>query len=110
MNPALNERADVAQSVERILGKDEVTGSNPVISSIDQPEMVGLFLYPCTKIVCTTCKCISYTAKPASWLLNFQLNAGNFYLRRFAVHGLHRLADLAAAAEPIRDSAEVFAG
>ena len=24
--------ADVAQSVERILGKDEVTGSNPVIS------------------------------------------------------------------------------
>ena len=25
--------ADVAQSVERILGKDEVTGSNPVISS-----------------------------------------------------------------------------
>ena len=102
--------ADVAQSVERILGKDEVTGSNPVISSIDQPEMVGLFLYPCTKIVCTTCKCISYTAKPASWLLNFQLNAGNFYLRRFVVLGLHRLADLAATAEPIRDSAEVFAG
>ena len=26
--------ADIAQSVERILGKDEVTGSNPVISSI----------------------------------------------------------------------------
>ena len=26
--------ADVAQQVERILGKDEVTGSNPVISSI----------------------------------------------------------------------------
>ena len=25
--------ADMAQSVERILGKDEVTGSNPVISS-----------------------------------------------------------------------------
>ena len=25
--------ADIAQSVERILGKDEVTGSNPVISS-----------------------------------------------------------------------------
>ena len=25
--------ADVAQQVERILGKDEVTGSNPVISS-----------------------------------------------------------------------------
>ena len=28
------EYADIAQSVERILGKDEVTGSNPVISSI----------------------------------------------------------------------------
>ena len=25
--------ADIAQSVERILGKDEVTGSNPVSSS-----------------------------------------------------------------------------
>ena len=25
--------ADMAQTVERILGKDEVTGSNPVISS-----------------------------------------------------------------------------
>ena len=30
--------ADVAQSVERILGKDEVTGSNPVISSIETCE------------------------------------------------------------------------
>ena len=28
--------ADVAQQVERILGKDEVTGSNPVISSIEK--------------------------------------------------------------------------
>jgi len=28
--------------------------------------MVGLFLYPCTKIFRTTCKCISYTAKLAS--------------------------------------------
>ena len=28
--------ADVAQQVERILGKDEVTGSNPVISSINR--------------------------------------------------------------------------
>ncbi len=27
------QRADVAQSVERILGKDEVAGSNPAISS-----------------------------------------------------------------------------
>ena len=33
--PATNVRsADVAQSVERILGKDKVTGSIPVISSI----------------------------------------------------------------------------
>ena len=35
--------ADVAQSVERILGKDEVTSSNLVISSTDQSEMTGLF-------------------------------------------------------------------
>ncbi len=30
----LTAHADVAQQVERILGKDEVTGSNPVISSM----------------------------------------------------------------------------
>ena len=29
--------ADMAQLVERILGKDEVTGSTPVISSSDPP-------------------------------------------------------------------------
>ena len=57
--------ADVAQSVERILGKDEVAGSNPAISSKDQPEMVGLFLCPCTKIVRISRKYRSYTAKPA---------------------------------------------
>ena len=36
--------ADVAQSVERILGKDEVTGSNPVISSEGLAELQVLFL------------------------------------------------------------------
>ena len=36
--------ADVAQSVERILGKDEVTGSNPVISSRNPSEMKDFFL------------------------------------------------------------------
>ena len=30
---AYKAKADVAQSVERVLGKDEVTGSIPVISS-----------------------------------------------------------------------------
>mgnify|MGYP000227997313 CR=1 FL=1 len=30
--------ADIAQSVERILGKDEVSGSNPDISSIASRE------------------------------------------------------------------------
>ena len=44
------QHADVAQSVERILGKDEVTGSNPVISSISSVHVVsmgsGLFLMP----------------------------------------------------------------
>ena len=36
------ERADVAQQVERILGKDEVTSSNLVISSINQ-SLCGWF-------------------------------------------------------------------
>ena len=31
-------RADVAQLAERVLGKDEVTGSIPVIGSIDDAE------------------------------------------------------------------------
>ena len=31
-------RADVAQEVERVLGKDEVTGSSPVIGSNRRPE------------------------------------------------------------------------
>ena len=35
--------ADMAQAVERVLGKDEVTGSNPVISSKEKilSEFVG---------------------------------------------------------------------
>ena len=33
-NPVARFRARVAQSVERILGKDEVTGSNPVASLV----------------------------------------------------------------------------
>ena len=93
-----------------VLGKDEVTSSNLVISSTDQPEMVDLFLYSCTKIARIPCKCISYTAKPVSGLLNFQLNAGNFDVRRFSVHGPRRLADSATTAESIRDSVGVFAG
>ena len=40
---ALREHADVAQSVERILGKDEVTSSNLVISSEELAEMQVLF-------------------------------------------------------------------
>ena len=38
--------ADIAQSVERILGKDEVTGSNPVISSMkkDIPSGCPFFI------------------------------------------------------------------
>ncbi len=36
---AFKKRADVAQSVERILGKDEVTSSNLVISLEEPPEM-----------------------------------------------------------------------
>ena len=38
--------ADVAQQVERILGKDEVTGSNPVISSKNHHDMYhGGFIF-----------------------------------------------------------------
>ena len=36
--------ADVAQQVERVLGKDEVTGSNPVSSSI-KPSNHGRFFF-----------------------------------------------------------------
>ena len=32
-------QADVAQLAERVLGKDEVTGSIPVIGSIDDADM-----------------------------------------------------------------------
>ena len=45
INLASNERADVAQSVERILGKDEVTGSNPVISSIKLESLDSSFFF-----------------------------------------------------------------
>ena len=38
------ERAEVAKQVERILGKDEVTSSNLVISSINQ-SLCGWFFY-----------------------------------------------------------------
>ena len=41
---AFKKRADVAQSVERILGKDEVTSSNLVISSIRTCRNAGSFL------------------------------------------------------------------
>ena len=36
---AVRHRADVAQLVERILGKDEVTGSTPVIGSSNRPSV-----------------------------------------------------------------------
>ena len=37
--------ADIAQSVECILGKDEVTGSNPVISSTEALENLEIFVF-----------------------------------------------------------------
>ena len=40
------EDADVAQSVERILGKDEVTSSNLVISSINPVDIGWVFVLP----------------------------------------------------------------
>ena len=54
--------ADVAQSVEHILGKDEVTSSNLVISSkkFDKFRLVDFF-YPLRKqwYIITTRSCIS---------------------------------------------------
>ena len=38
-------RADIAQSVECILGKDEVTGSNPVISSMNKGHPIGVSFF-----------------------------------------------------------------
>ena len=35
--------ADIAQEVECVLGKDEVTGSNPVISSKQKPHYQAVF-------------------------------------------------------------------
>ena len=35
----------MAQEVERVLGKDEVTGSNPVISSKKTTKYSGFFLF-----------------------------------------------------------------
>jgi hypothetical protein len=40
--------ADIAQQAERVLGKDEVTGSNPVISSSFIPQsfkLCGIFAF-----------------------------------------------------------------
>ncbi len=64
------ERADVAQSVERILGKDEVAGSNPAISSIKSfgdPE--GFFYFQSSKYktgnakMCIPCQSADKTHK-----------------------------------------------
>ena len=38
--------ADMAQQVEHVLGKDEVTGSNPVISSIT-PQTCSVVFFVC---------------------------------------------------------------
>ena len=47
---AVKQHADIAQSVECILGKDEVTGSNPVISSIKPfNESWTVFLLLCQR-------------------------------------------------------------
>ncbi len=40
----MKQHADIAQQVERILGKDEVPGSNPGISSYSLAEMQGFLL------------------------------------------------------------------
>ncbi len=37
----------MAQSVEHVLGKDEVTGSNPVISSMQKGFLKALYISGC---------------------------------------------------------------
>ena len=61
--------ADVAQSVERILGKDEVTGSNPVISSTEPPEMAVFLLLLPIAAVKAEARCETETAlrRQAHW-------------------------------------------
>ena len=39
-----NSYAAMAQQVEHVLGKDEVTGSNPVSSSSEKPQDIVVFL------------------------------------------------------------------
>ncbi len=48
----LCKNADIAQPVERILGKDEVPGSNPGISSKNLVLRNGIFLLPQQKNSC----------------------------------------------------------
>jgi nucleoside recognition membrane protein YjiH len=38
---------DVAQLVERLLCKQDVAGSTPVISTIERPRLIGVFLCRC---------------------------------------------------------------
>ena len=42
----LKKYADMAQAVEHVLGKDEVTGSNPVISSKKAGFAPAFFFFP----------------------------------------------------------------
>ena len=63
-NPVPATNADVAQSVEHILGKDEVTGSIPVVSSILiiypalRPVLRGFFVVRNYGMSCSTRGCV----------------------------------------------------
>ena len=62
--PLLKIDADVAQSVEHILGKDEVPGSNPGISSIMKPlSRNGLGVFGCAHL------CLCYALMLLKWRL-----------------------------------------
>ncbi len=66
--------ADVAQSVERILGKDEVAGSTPAISSSEEPERVPFFMlcFPhCIKPTASTYHTIFCLVKKRNTLVDF---------------------------------------
>ncbi len=75
--------ADVAQQVERILGKDEVPGSNPAISSI-KPVRNGWFSYVFSHFSASfglsTCKTMTSSVFPSE--IRQFLKSFYYYMRR----------------------------
>ena len=71
--------ADVAQQVERILGKDEVTGSNPVISSINRLADASRVFVARIGVE----GCAAMAARPCFYVTRMTSSAGNTILSVF---------------------------